>query len=76
MEIESQPSSWEDYVDCRNRPAIKGRHGGMMAASFVLAVEILENLAYLANASNLLSSLLFLVDFYLMLSSPPLSFTS
>lgn len=43
----------EGYVDWRNRPAIKGRHGGMLAASFVLAVEILENLAYLANASNL-----------------------
>ena len=27
--------------------------GGMLAASFVLVVEILENLAYLANASNL-----------------------
>ncbi|KAI4314217.1 hypothetical protein L6164_027150 [Bauhinia variegata] len=30
-----------------------GRHGGMAAASFVLVAEILENLAYLANASNL-----------------------
>ncbi|KAF9604265.1 hypothetical protein IFM89_004971 [Coptis chinensis] len=26
---------------------------GMVAASFVLVVEVLENLAYLANASNL-----------------------
>ncbi|XP_019446852.1 PREDICTED: protein NRT1/ PTR FAMILY 4.6-like isoform X3 [Lupinus angustifolius] len=34
-------------------PALRGRHGGMLAASFVLVVEILENLAYLANASNL-----------------------
>jgi hypothetical protein len=27
---------WEGYVDWRNRPAVKGRHGGMVAASFVL----------------------------------------
>ncbi|KAH0975646.1 hypothetical protein GBA52_017545 [Prunus armeniaca] len=44
---------WEGYVDWRNRPAIRGCHGGMLAASFVLVVEILENLAFLANASNL-----------------------
>ncbi|TVT96656.1 hypothetical protein EJB05_58126, partial [Eragrostis curvula] len=44
---------WEGYVDWRNRPATKGRHGGMLAASFVLVVEVLENLAFLANASNL-----------------------
>ncbi|KAI9169709.1 hypothetical protein LWI28_016471 [Acer negundo] len=48
-----QLSRWEGYVDWRNRPAFKGRHGGMLAASFVLVVEILENLAFLANASNL-----------------------
>ncbi|KAK7329252.1 hypothetical protein VNO77_23405 [Canavalia gladiata] len=46
-------STWEGYVDWRNKPALRDRHGGMLAASFVLAVEILENLAYLANASNL-----------------------
>ena len=27
---------WEGYVDWRSRPAVKGRHGGMVAASFVL----------------------------------------
>lgn len=56
MEQEEQISSssrWEGYVDWRNRPALRGRHGGMVAASFVLVVEVLENLAYLANASNL-----------------------
>ncbi|KAJ7956337.1 protein NRT1/ PTR FAMILY 4.6 [Quillaja saponaria] len=50
---EAQLNTWEGYVDWRNRPAQKGRHGGILAASFVLVVEILENLAYLANASNL-----------------------
>ncbi|CAN1189916.1 Protein NRT1/ PTR FAMILY 4.6 [Linum perenne] len=45
--------TWEGYVDWRNRPAVRGRHGGMLAASFVLVVEVLENLAFLANASNL-----------------------
>ncbi|XP_027095419.2 protein NRT1/ PTR FAMILY 4.6-like isoform X1 [Coffea arabica] len=54
MEVENQqPGSWEGYVNWRNRPALKGRHGGMVAASFVLVAEVLENLAYLANASNL-----------------------
>ncbi|XP_074316353.1 protein NRT1/ PTR FAMILY 4.6-like isoform X2 [Silene latifolia] len=46
-------SKWEGYVDWRNRPALRGRHGGVLAAFFVLVVEVLENLAYLANASNL-----------------------
>jgi hypothetical protein len=27
---------WDGYVDWRNRPATRGRHGGMLAASFVL----------------------------------------
>lgn len=48
---------WEGYVDWRNRPAVRGRHGGMLAASFVLVVEVLENLAFLANASNLVTYL-------------------
>ncbi|CAA6660901.1 unnamed protein product [Spirodela intermedia] len=45
------------YVDWRNRAALKGKHGGMLAASFVLAAEVLENLAFLANASNLVTYL-------------------
>ncbi|XP_022735191.1 protein NRT1/ PTR FAMILY 4.6-like [Durio zibethinus] len=53
MEGGNQDSRWEGYRDWRNRPALRGRHGGMLAASFVLVVEVLENLAYLANASNL-----------------------
>ncbi|KAG5050600.1 hypothetical protein AAZX31_02G020900 [Glycine max] len=54
MELEApQVSTWEGYVDWRNKPALRGRHGGMLAASFVLVAEILENLAFLANASNL-----------------------
>ncbi|XP_019462392.1 PREDICTED: protein NRT1/ PTR FAMILY 4.6 isoform X3 [Lupinus angustifolius] len=54
MELEAnQVTTWEGYVDWRNKPAIRTRHGGMLAASFVLVVEVLENLAFLANASNL-----------------------
>ncbi|EXB63809.1 Nitrate transporter 1.2 [Morus notabilis] len=54
MEEENQVTPrWEGYVDWKNKPALKSRHGGMVAASFVLVVEIMENLAYLANASNL-----------------------
>ncbi|CAN1321256.1 Protein NRT1/ PTR FAMILY 4.6 [Linum perenne] len=51
MELEG--GRWDGYVDWRNRPAIRGRHGGMLAASFVLGAEVMENLAFLANASNL-----------------------
>ncbi|KAM0002974.1 putative proton-dependent oligopeptide transporter family, MFS transporter superfamily [Helianthus debilis subsp. tardiflorus] len=49
MEVESQEQSntWEDYVDWKKKPAIKGRHGGMLAASFVLVW------LFLASASNL-----------------------
>ncbi|XP_057949287.1 protein NRT1/ PTR FAMILY 4.6 [Malania oleifera] len=50
---EESCKEWKGYVDWRNRPGLKGRHGGMLAASFVLVVEVLENLAFLANASNL-----------------------
>ncbi|KAK8604492.1 hypothetical protein V6N13_099433 [Hibiscus sabdariffa] len=53
MEEGRQLNTWEGYVNWRNRPAMRDRHGGMLAASFVLVVEILENLAFLANASNL-----------------------
>ncbi|KAK4485697.1 hypothetical protein RD792_008341 [Penstemon davidsonii] len=44
---------WEGYTDWRNRPALRGCHGSVTAAFFVLVVEVLENLAFLANASNL-----------------------
>ncbi|KAK8511779.1 hypothetical protein V6N13_029371 [Hibiscus sabdariffa] len=53
MEEGRQLNTWEGYVNWRNRPAMRDQHGGMLAASFVLVVEILENLAFLANASNL-----------------------
>ncbi|KAK6139294.1 hypothetical protein DH2020_026972 [Rehmannia glutinosa] len=46
-------STWDGYVDWRGKPALRTKHGGMVAAFFVLVVEVLENLAYLANASNL-----------------------
>jgi len=29
-------SKWEGYADWRNKAALRGRHGGMLAASFVL----------------------------------------
>ncbi|KAK6128234.1 hypothetical protein DH2020_038038 [Rehmannia glutinosa] len=53
MDKGKNSNGWEGYADWRNRPALRGRHGGVLAASFVLVVEVLENLAYLANASNL-----------------------
>ncbi|KAK9669287.1 hypothetical protein RND81_13G121500 [Saponaria officinalis] len=53
MEEAQRLNIWEGYVDWRNRHAFKGLHGGTLAAFFVLVVEVMENLAYLANASNL-----------------------
>lgn len=55
MEVENYQlaETWDGYVDWRGKPAVRSKHGGMLAASFVLVVEVLENLAYLANASNL-----------------------
>ncbi|OIW04730.1 hypothetical protein TanjilG_08613 [Lupinus angustifolius] len=54
QELEApQVTRWEGYVDWRNKPALRTHHGGMLAASFVLVVEVLENLAFLANSSNL-----------------------
>ncbi|WVZ21962.1 hypothetical protein V8G54_000506, partial [Vigna mungo] len=50
---QNQATTWEGYVNWRNKPALRGRHGGMLAASFVLVVEILESLSFVANASNL-----------------------
>ncbi|KAL3617966.1 hypothetical protein CASFOL_038287 [Castilleja foliolosa] len=54
---------WEGYADWSYRPALRGRHGGLLAASFVLVVEVLENLAYLANASNLVLYLSRMMNF-------------
>ncbi|KAJ9567279.1 hypothetical protein OSB04_003245 [Centaurea solstitialis] len=53
MDEERQISKSSSYVNWRNKPAIEGQHGGILAAFYVLLVEVLENLAYLANASNL-----------------------
>ncbi|CAL9761796.1 unnamed protein product [Musa acuminata subsp. burmannicoides] len=62
---------WVGYVDWRNRPALRSKHGGMVAASFVLVVEIMENMAFLANASNLVT---YLAEF--MHLSPSVSATT
>ncbi|ERN03774.1 protein NRT1/ PTR FAMILY 4.6 [Amborella trichopoda] len=60
MEEGQGSDSWPGYVDWRNKPAKRSVHGGISAAAFVLVVEVLENLAFLANASNLV---LYLVRF-------------
>lgn len=36
-------SVWDGYVDWRNKPALRGRHGGMLAASFVLGESFLSS---------------------------------
>ncbi|KAE9454005.1 hypothetical protein C3L33_14081, partial [Rhododendron williamsianum] len=37
-EVENQVDTWEGYADWRYKPAVRGRHGGMLAASFVLGL--------------------------------------
>ncbi|CAJ1944027.1 unnamed protein product [Sphenostylis stenocarpa] len=49
---EAQVHVWEGYVDWRNRPAIKGRHGGMLAASFVLGKYCPKTLFMFLSFSN------------------------
>ncbi|KAF3333488.1 protein NRT1/ PTR FAMILY 4.6-like isoform X1 [Carex littledalei] len=63
MEEGRELERWEGYVDWRNRPAVRKKHGGMLAASFVLVVEVMENLAFLANASNLVTYLMGFMHF-------------
>ncbi|WOL09041.1 protein NRT1/ PTR FAMILY 4.6-like [Canna indica] len=63
MEEGREHERWVGYVNWRNKPALRSKHGGMFAASFVLAVEIMENMAYLANASNLVTYLLEFMHF-------------
>ncbi|KAL8228097.1 hypothetical protein R6Q57_015681 [Mikania cordata] len=46
------------YVKWKKKPATKGQHGGMLAASFVLVVEVMESLAFLACGCNLVVYLL------------------
>lgn len=57
-QLSQEGDKWEGYVDWRGRPALRRRHGGFRAASFVLGVEVMENMAFLANASNLVMYLL------------------
>ncbi|GKU99389.1 hypothetical protein SLEP1_g12247 [Rubroshorea leprosula] len=49
MEEGNQLTRWEGYVDWKNRPALRGRHGGMLAASFVLS-ELL--FPFIINSKN------------------------
>lgn len=47
QEIESSSklttTTWEGYVDWRNKPALINRHGGLVAASFVLGKPFLDH---------------------------------
>ncbi|XP_042400570.1 protein NRT1/ PTR FAMILY 4.6-like isoform X1 [Zingiber officinale] len=65
----NEAETWAGYVNWRGRPALRAKHGGMLAASFVLVVEIMENLAFLANASNLVTYLTGFMHFSLSRSA-------
>ncbi|XP_074578544.1 protein NRT1/ PTR FAMILY 4.6-like [Curcuma longa] len=69
MEEGAEAEASVGYVDWRGKPALGGKHGGMLAASFVLVVEIMENMAYLANASNLVTYLAGFMHFSLSRSA-------
>ncbi|XP_074581576.1 protein NRT1/ PTR FAMILY 4.6-like isoform X1 [Curcuma longa] len=64
-----EAETWAGYVNWRGRPALRAKHGGMLAASFVLVVEIMENLAFLANSSNLVTYLTGFMHFSLSRSA-------
>lgn len=51
QELEApQVSTWQGYVDWKNKPALRGRHGGMLAASFVLGLS--QNLLFFTPKQN------------------------
>ncbi|KAL8196504.1 hypothetical protein R6Q57_024799 [Mikania cordata] len=58
VKLEEESIIWEGYVNWKKKPATKGQHGGMLAASFVLVVEVMESLAFLACGCNLVVYLL------------------
>lgn len=45
----------ERYVDWRGRPATASKHGGLRAAAFVFGVEVMENMAFVSMANNLVT---------------------
>lgn len=58
QEEEHQFSRWEGYVNWRNKPALRGNHGGMLAASFVLGqckkVSITHSLIFLFKSYHMI----------------------
>lgn len=45
----------DDFVDWKGRAAVKGTHGGIRATIFIYGMECFENLAFVANAVNLVT---------------------
>jgi hypothetical protein len=43
MDTKEELEGFEEYVDFRNQPALRGKHGGKVAAFFVLG-NLLSNL--------------------------------
>lgn len=53
QEVENQlRSTWEGYVDWRGKPATRLRHGGMLAASFVLGTHSLSHSFSLSHTQS------------------------
>ncbi|PKI59177.1 hypothetical protein CRG98_020442 [Punica granatum] len=44
-----------EFVDWRGKRASAKKHGGVRAAAFTCAVEVMENLVFLSNATNFIS---------------------
>ncbi|KAF2315991.1 hypothetical protein GH714_040786 [Hevea brasiliensis] len=40
MNKQDEANKWEGYVDWKNGPALRGRHGGVLAASFILGLYL------------------------------------
>ncbi|GJY43873.1 putative ribonuclease H-like domain-containing protein [Tanacetum coccineum] len=43
VELQEQSNTWDEYVDLKKKPAIKRKHGGMLAASFAASELIKAN---------------------------------
>ncbi|PSS07881.1 Protein NRT1/ PTR FAMILY 4.6 like [Actinidia chinensis var. chinensis] len=52
-------NTWEGYVAWKNRPALKGRHGGVLAASFVLVTNFMGTAFLLALLGGFLAEAFF-----------------
>eukprot|EP01018_Ginkgo_biloba_P013867 Gb_10295 [translate_table: standard] len=55
QQMQVELNTLEGYVDWKGRPVSRDKHGGIRATMFVFAMEGFENMAFVANALNLVT---------------------